>query len=164
MKLRVTASGALLRVLPDGRTEPAEPPGDEAHEVYSAATAARLVTTARERTGLSQAAFAIRLRLPAGTLRDWEQGRRMPDAAAITLMRLVAGAPQAMQRLTTRFADARRAVAYLERFAGAARPAPLRAEIALVLRHAPFDARGLLAAAQDAPEKLKRLLAEAAAQ
>jgi putative transcriptional regulator len=29
---------------------------------------------------LSQAAFAERFRIPAASLRDWEQGRRLPDA------------------------------------------------------------------------------------
>ena len=161
MKLRMTADGALLRVLPDGRTEPAEQPGAEEFEAHSPRTAALLVQVARARLGLSQAGFAVRLRLPAGTLRDWEQARRMPDAAAITLMRLVAGAPQAMQRLTTRFGDAGRASAYLEKFANAAGRALLRAEVALVLRHSPFDARALSDAAGDAPPKLKQALAQA---
>ena len=161
MKLRVTADGSLLRVRPDGRTEPAAPGGDTL-EVYSRATAAALVRLARERMGLSQGGFAERMRLPAATLRDWEQGRRMPDAAAITLLRLAAGAPQAIQRLTTRFADAQRAVAYLTRFAGAANARLLRAEIALVLRHSPFDVAMLTAAAAGAPEKLKRAVVELA--
>lgn len=138
MKLRVTADGSMVRVRPDGRTEPAVPPGEDALEVYSHATAARLVKLARERLGLSQGAFAERMRLPTATIRDWEQKRRMPDAAAITLMRLVAGAPQAIQRLTTRFADAGRAITYLTRFAESANARLLRAEIALVLRHSPF--------------------------
>ena len=163
MKLRVTADGTMLWVRPDGRTEPATPPSEDALEVYSHETAARLVRLARERMGLSQGAFAERMRLPAATLRDWEQGRRMPDAAAITLLRLAAGAPLAIQRLTTRFADAPRAITYLTRFAGAANARLLRAEIALVLRHSPFHAGGLIEAASGAPEKLRRALAEAQA-
>jgi putative transcriptional regulator len=159
MKLRVTADGSMVRVRPDGRTEPAVPPGEDALEAYSHATAARLVKLARERLGLSQGGFAERMRLPIATIRDWEQKRRMPDAAAIPLMRLVAGAPQAIQRLTTRFADTGRAIAYLTRFAGAANSRLLSAEIALVLRHSPFDAETLSAAASDAPDKLKRALA-----
>jgi putative transcriptional regulator len=144
MKLRVTADGSTVRVLPDGSTEPYAPGGDR--DVPG--RAADLVRAARERFGLSQAAFALRLRLPVGTLRDWEQGRREPDAAAITLMRLVAGAPQALQRLTTRFADAREAARYLARFAEAASTAQLGAEIALVLRHSPFGAAALSEAAR----------------
>lgn len=162
MKLRVTADGTMLRVRPDGRTEPAAASGEDALEVYSRETAAALVRLARERLGLSQGGFAERMRLPAATLRDWEQGRRMPDAAAITLLRLAAGAPLAIQRLTTRFADAPRAVTYLTRFAGAANAKLLRVEIALVLRHSPFDAKTLWVAADGAPEKLKRAIAELA--
>ena len=161
MKLRVTADGSLMRVRRDGLTEPAAPPGDETAEVYSRKTAARLVRLARERLGLSQGGFAERLRLPAATVRDWEQGRRMPDAAAITLMRLAAGAPHAIQRLTTRFASPARAAIYLTRFSAGANTGLLRAEVALVLRHSPFGRDALAAAAADAPEKLQRAIAAA---
>lgn len=36
----------------------------------------------RNRLGLTQEAFAARYRIPVGTLRDWEQGRKLPDAPA----------------------------------------------------------------------------------
>lgn len=36
----------------------------------------------RDRLGLTQEAFAARYRIPVGTLRDWEQGRKLPDATA----------------------------------------------------------------------------------
>ncbi len=36
----------------------------------------------RDRLGLTQEAFAARYRIPVGTLRDWEQGRKLPDAPA----------------------------------------------------------------------------------
>lgn len=36
----------------------------------------------RERLGLTQEAFAEAYRIPVGTLRDWEQGRKFPDAPA----------------------------------------------------------------------------------
>lgn len=160
MKLRVTADGSTLLVLPDGQTEPYEHDRTADDPVVAPGNAVRLVQQGRERLGLTQAGFAVRLRLPAGTLRDWEQGRRMPDAAAITLLRLVAGAPQVLQRLTTRFADAQSAARYLEKFATAAGTAQLRTEIALVLRHSPFGARALLDAAKNAPGKLRRVLEE----
>lgn len=44
----------------------------------------------RERTGLTQKAFADTYGIPAGTLRDWEQNRRQPDAPARALLRLIA--------------------------------------------------------------------------
>lgn len=36
----------------------------------------------RRALGLSQEEFAARFHIPIGTLRDWEQGRKDPDAAA----------------------------------------------------------------------------------
>lgn len=44
------------------------------------------VKRARERTGLTQPAFAERCRIPLATLRDWEQGRRVADAAVTTYL------------------------------------------------------------------------------
>jgi putative transcriptional regulator len=40
------------------------------------------VKISRRALGLSQEEFAARFRIPLGTLRDWEQGRKDPDAAA----------------------------------------------------------------------------------
>jgi len=40
------------------------------------------VKVIRRALGLSQEEFAERFRIPLGTLRDWEQGRKEPDAAA----------------------------------------------------------------------------------
>jgi putative transcriptional regulator len=44
----------------------------------------RIVNTKRlrDRLGLTQEEFAARYRIPVGTLRDWEQGRKFPDAPA----------------------------------------------------------------------------------
>jgi putative transcriptional regulator len=44
------------------------------------------VSTIREKTGLSQARFAILLGVSVRTLQDWEQGRRAPSGAARTLL------------------------------------------------------------------------------
>jgi putative transcriptional regulator len=44
------------------------------------------VATIREKTGLSQARFAILLGVSVRTLQDWEQGRRAPSGAARTLL------------------------------------------------------------------------------
>jgi len=56
------------------------------------------VRAIRARLGLSQAAFAARFGLPVGTVRDWEQGRAMPDQAARVLLRVIAKEPEAVQR------------------------------------------------------------------
>lgn len=56
------------------------------------------VRHARRRSGLTQEAFAERYRIPLGTLRDWEQGRREPDAAALAYLRVIEREPEAVER------------------------------------------------------------------
>ncbi len=57
-----------------------------------------LARRARAATGLSQNAFAARFGIPAGSLRDWEQGRRAPDAAAQSYLRVIARMPDAVAK------------------------------------------------------------------
>ncbi len=57
-----------------------------------------LARRARDATGLSQNAFAARFGIPAGSLRDWEQGRRAPDAAAQSYLRVIARMPDAVAK------------------------------------------------------------------
>jgi putative transcriptional regulator len=47
------------------------------------------VAAIRQRTGLSQAAFARQIGVSVGTLRNWEQGRRCPDGPARVLLALL---------------------------------------------------------------------------
>ena len=49
----------------------------------------------RKRLGMTQAAFARALRIPLSTLRNWEQGRVLPDPAARSLLTIVARNPKA---------------------------------------------------------------------
>ena len=63
-----------------------------------AETAAAIVYTVRKRLGLSQAQFAARFRIPVGTLRDWEQNRRQPDAPALAYLRVIAREPEMVAR------------------------------------------------------------------
>jgi putative transcriptional regulator len=58
----------------------------------SIAKRARLVS------GLSQAEFAKVYGLPIGTIRDWEQGRSVPDAAGIAYLTAIAHDPEAVAR------------------------------------------------------------------
>jgi DNA-binding transcriptional regulator YiaG len=51
----------------------------------------------RERTKLSQEAFCVRYGLDPSTLRNWEQGRSQPDAAATTLLWTIARNPRAVE-------------------------------------------------------------------
>jgi putative transcriptional regulator len=50
----------------------------------------------RERLGLTQEAFAATYRIPIGTLRDWEQRRKLPDAPARAYLTVIARNPEAV--------------------------------------------------------------------
>ncbi len=50
----------------------------------------------REKTGLSQARFAVLLGVSVRTLQDWEQGRRAPSGAARTLLLVADRNPRAL--------------------------------------------------------------------
>jgi putative transcriptional regulator len=54
------------------------------------------VKVVRRALGLSQEAFSARFRIPLGTLRDWEQGRKDPDAAAKAYLLVIARNPAAV--------------------------------------------------------------------
>ena len=56
------------------------------------------VTTIRRALRLSQEEFATRFHIPPGTLRDWEQGRCEPDAAARAYLRVIAREPEVVRR------------------------------------------------------------------
>jgi len=58
-----------------------------------------LVRQAREKTGLTQAAFAQRIDTPVATLRDWEQGRFAPPGGVLCLLRLIIKHPELSQEL-----------------------------------------------------------------
>ena len=45
---------------------------------------------------MSQEEFAQKFQIPLGTLRDWEQGRKEPDAAARAYLKVIAKNPNAV--------------------------------------------------------------------
>ncbi len=49
----------------------------------------------RKRLAMTQQEFALALRIPIATLRNWEQGRVRPDPAARALLKIVFRNPQA---------------------------------------------------------------------
>jgi putative transcriptional regulator len=59
------------------------------------------VAATRARTGLSQAEFAAALRISARTLQHWEQGRRHPSGAAVTLLKIIARHPKVLREVAT---------------------------------------------------------------
>ena len=60
-----------------------------------------IVRQAREKSGLTQAAFAERIETPVATLRDWEQGRFAPPGGVLCLLRLIIKHPELSQELST---------------------------------------------------------------
>jgi putative transcriptional regulator len=54
------------------------------------------VKVIRRALGLSQEEFAARFHIPLGTLRDWEQSRKEPDAAARAYLIVIARNPEAV--------------------------------------------------------------------
>ena len=57
------------------------------------------VKVLRQRLGMTLAEFAKAFRLPAETVRDWEQHRTTPDAPAHALLLAIERDPAAMRRL-----------------------------------------------------------------
>ncbi len=57
-----------------------------------------MVCTVCKRLKLLQAEFAARYQVPVGTLRDWEQNRRQPDATALAYLRVIAREPDMVAR------------------------------------------------------------------
>ena len=58
----------------------------------------------RERLGLTQETFAAAYRIPVGTLRDWEQGRKNPDAPARAYLLVIDRNPEMVAQLLKRAA------------------------------------------------------------
>ncbi|HEY1962131.1 MAG TPA: hypothetical protein VGG69_06925 [Rhizomicrobium sp.] len=56
------------------------------------------VALLRRRLRLSQGAFADLFGIPLGTVKDWEQGRRRPDAPARAYLRVIARDPDAVRQ------------------------------------------------------------------
>ena len=53
----------------------------------------------REKLGMTQEEFASAYRIPLGTLRDWEQRRKFPDAPARAYLLVIEANPQGVAAL-----------------------------------------------------------------
>jgi len=84
--------------LADPDAQPIPPGSDEA---LAARGLVRVVNVKRlrEKLGLTQEAFAAAYRIPIGTLRDWEQRRKFPDAPARAYLTVIASSPQVVAEL-----------------------------------------------------------------
>ncbi len=57
------------------------------------------IVRVREKSGLSQAKFAELLGVSVRTVQDWEQGRREPNAAAKTLLKVAELHPNILKKI-----------------------------------------------------------------
>ena len=65
--------------------------------VYVVLTPAE-IRAIRAGVGMSQAVFANTFRLSLDTLKGWEQGKRKPDAAAASFLRIIEADPEFVRR------------------------------------------------------------------
>jgi putative transcriptional regulator len=90
-RLRLKADGRIVE-LRDGREFPLVPATPFAAPAETTATPA--VRDLRRRARLTQQEFAARLGVPVETIRNWEQGKRMPRGPARALLAVIAHAPE----------------------------------------------------------------------
>jgi putative transcriptional regulator len=96
-RLRLKADGRIVE-LRDGREFPLAPASPLASSPAIATlpletVALPAVRDLRRRARLTQQQFAARLGVPVETIRNWEQGKRMPRGPARALLAVIAHAP-----------------------------------------------------------------------
>ncbi len=96
-RLRLKADGRIVEVR-DGQEFPLAPMTPAPDTAVVAAmpaetTALPAVRDLRRRAQLTQLEFAARLGVPVETIRNWEQGKRMPRGPARALLAVIAHAP-----------------------------------------------------------------------
>ena len=96
-RLRLKADGRIVE-LRDGCEFPLAPVAVAGIAVAISASApdavsAPAVRDLRRRAKLTQLEFAARLGVPVETIRNWEQGKRMPRGPARALLAVIAHAP-----------------------------------------------------------------------
>jgi putative transcriptional regulator len=92
-RLRLKADGRIVE-LRDGCEFPLAPATVSVPQVAAPDGAASpAVRELRRRARLTQLEFAARLGVPVETIRNWEQGKRMPRGPARALLAVIAHAP-----------------------------------------------------------------------
>jgi putative transcriptional regulator len=72
--------------------------GGEMKPAYERVVRPLDIKAIRKRLGLSQGDFALLIRVPTATLRNWEQGRTQPDGPARALLTVAARNPRAVMK------------------------------------------------------------------
>lgn len=63
------------------------------------------VKAIRHRARLTQGQFAATYKLPLGTVRDWEQGRRQPETGSRLYLRMIEADPEGVQDIIAKVAS-----------------------------------------------------------
>jgi putative transcriptional regulator len=95
-RLRLKADGRIVE-LRDGQEfplVPVTPLAVPATTDIALDAASPAVRDLRKRSQLTQQQFAARLGVPVETIRNWEQGKRMPRGPARALLAVIAHAPE----------------------------------------------------------------------
>jgi putative transcriptional regulator len=97
-RLRLKADGRIVE-LRDGQEFPLVPMMASAAPATASVAPAGMealpaVRELRRRARLTQLEFASRLGVPVETIRNWEQGKRMPRGPARALLAVIAHAPE----------------------------------------------------------------------
>ena len=97
-RLRLKADGRIVE-LRDGQEFPLAPAMAPAALATASVASAGIealpaVRELRRRARLTQLEFASRLGVPVETIRNWEQGKRMPRGPARALLAVIAHAPE----------------------------------------------------------------------
>jgi len=90
-RLRLKADGRIVE-LREGQEFPLAPTGP----IAPAPSGPVEVRDLRRRADLTQQEFAAKLGVPVETIRNWEQGKRMPRGPARALLTVIAHAPDAV--------------------------------------------------------------------
>jgi len=95
-RLRLKADGRIVE-LRDGQEFPLVPTTPVAAALATTSVnpaTAPAVRDLRRRARLTQLEFAARLGVPVETIRNWEQGKRMPRGPARALLAVISHAPE----------------------------------------------------------------------
>lgn len=64
---------------------------------FARVAAGHIIRQIRAKTGLSQNKFADKFQINPARLRDWEQGRFMPDSVALAYLKVIEHSPKAVE-------------------------------------------------------------------
>ena len=97
MRVRLKADGRIVEILSDGTERMMPPEADELavriDQREPGADVAAYAKGVRAATRLTQSEFAARIGVPLETVRNWEQGKRVPRGPARALLKVIENAP-----------------------------------------------------------------------